>query len=373
MYVQDLSVTNYRNITRGRLALQPGTTVLVGSNGQGKTNALESIEYAATLRSHRVASDAALVKSGEVRAHISALFRSGNRRSAVDVTIESSGSNRVLLNGQVARRRMIAGQFPVIVFSPRDLALVAGEPAERRDFLDGLLIQLKPSFSDSVANYARVLKQRNALLKSARIHASSIDTLHTLDDWDDQLVQFGLVVMRRRAELVQSLSEHVAVAYRDIAQTGEAVAVAMDTTVAMREDIAEAEGIFRETLRSARAEDLDRGVTTVGPHRDDLSLRLSELTARGHASHGESWSLALSLRLAAARLVQEISRVGDPIVMLDDVFAELDRDRRDRLGTLVADFEQTVITAAVAEELPSLDGVRMISVRGGEIGGSTAE
>lgn len=373
MYLQELTLSNYRNITRAELAIGRGITVFVGPNGQGKTNLLESVVFAATLQSHRVSSDVALVRSGAASANILSTFRTGERRSVVDVTINTEGSNRVVLNGNPVKRRSIVGQFPIVLFSPQDLALVTGDPSERRQFLDELATQLRPAFVDPLTNYERILRQRNSLLKSARARAASVSSLNTLDDWDEQLAHFGAIIMHRRAELVDALRGHVREAYEDIAGTGEGVDVTITNTVDLGPDHAVTAETFRSALQTQRSHEIERGMTLVGPHRDELVLSLAGLVAKSHASHGESWSFALALRLSAARLIRQVSRVGDPIVMLDDVFAELDRPRRARLGGIVAEYEQVIITAAVEEELPDLVDVRRIQVKNGVIGGGLDE
>lgn len=368
MYLQDLRLENFRNIHAASIQLGQGVTVFVGPNGQGKTNLLESIVYAATLESHRVSSDAALVKVGHEQARVEATFRTGARRSVVDITIMSTGANRVELNGNTARRRHIAGQFPLVMFSPSDLGLVSGDPGERRGFLNELILQLRPGFIDPLTSYERILKQRNSLLKSARSTGAAKSGLATLDDWDEQLATYGAMLMHRRAETVDALQPHVSAAYQAIASTDDPVEIALDTTVAIRPTSEETAVDFVQKLREGRDQDLERGITLIGPHRDELVLRLDGLVVRHHASHGESWSYALSLRLASARLVREQSRVGDPIVILDDVFAELDRPRRAKLAELVSEFEQVLISAAVEEELPAMDRDRRIRVRQGVIG-----
>lgn len=369
MYLQELEVTDYRNIETARIGLTAGTTIFVGTNGQGKTNLLESMVYAARLSSHRVSSDAALVRSGRERAELSATFRFGRRRSVVEVTIPRSGANLIRLNGSAARRRTVIGQFPVALFAPGDLALVTGDPSERRDFLNEVGVELRPSFADVLTQYERVLRQRNSLLRSARSVGHGKAKLATLVDWDEQLAHFGAQIIHRRTETVGAMAPLIAAAYQDIAASGEVVGIDVDSSVAPSADQAETAARFLAALEEQRANEIDRGLTLVGPHRDDLALSLSGLAARSHASHGESWSLALALRLGSARLLRQVSRVGDPILLLDDVFAELDKPRRLRLAGSIGDFEQVIITAAVEDELPPIDEARRVPVRAGVIGG----
>lgn len=365
MYVSRIEARDFRNFEDMRCELEPGITVLHGSNGQGKTNFLEAILYCATLSSHRATSDAVLVRRGTDEAIIRSTFRSGARRSDVDIRLASSGANTILLAGRQVRRAEIDGQFPIVVFSPEDLALVRGDPAVRRRLMTDLAIHRRPSLGAVFARYERVLRQRNTLLKSARAAGLRATGLDTLDVWDQQLADLSAVIEVDRRDLLHEIEPDVDARYRQLSGDESPVTLGVSSTGMNGNDIS-VDG-FLHALSQRRAEDLDRAQTSVGPHRDELLIAIGDLIARNHASHGESWSLALALRLAEIESVRRLSRIGDPIVMLDDVFAELDARRRGRLAQMVARYEQVIISAAVAEELPPLPTATMIAVQSGRI------
>jgi DNA replication and repair protein RecF len=400
MHVDHLGLVDYRSYTQVDVTLAPGVTVFVGPNGQGKTNLVEALGYAATLDSHRVATDAPLVRSGASRAVVRAGVVGDGRRMTVEVEITPGSANRARLNGAAATRpRDVIGVLRTVLFAPEDLALVKGDPGDRRRFIDDLLTLRTPRFAGTRADLDRVLKQRNALLKSMRAnvrarrgddHATS-----TLDVWDEQLAAIGAELLHARAVLIDALTPRVAEAYAQLAPdsgaatlgyraswagtsgpdaTDPAVA-ATDTTdttagavhalsgVPDREDL---EHQLRSALSAARANEVERGTTLVGPQRDDLVLILGDLPAKGYASHGESWSFALALRLASYTLLRNDDRAGgEPVLILDDVFAELDASRRARLAEAVVGAEQVLITAAVAQDVPAvLSGARFDVRRG---------
>ena len=369
MHVARLSLTDYRNYARAELDLAPGATVLVGRNGQGKTNLVEAIGYLATLGSHRVAGDQALIRAGADAAIVRALLAYGDRELLVELQLNRQGANRAQLNRSPVKTRELPRYAHSVLFAPEDLAIVRGEPSVRRRLLDELLIQRTPRLAGVMADYERVLRQRNSLLKSARARGLSADKLTTLDIWDERLIALGSELIDQRLALVAELVDPLAAAYRSIVDADHAPGLRPVLSIdgADPDDEAEPAGAaaaahdlahgdtrsrFTEALRRLRPKELERGVTLVGPHRDDVLLLLNGLPAKGYASHGESWSFALALRLASAELLRRDSSTGDPVLVLDDVFAELDRLRRERLAVAIAGFEQVLVTAAVLEDVP---------------------
>ena len=381
MIVERLSLTDFRNYARAELELSSGPTVLVGSNGQGKTNLAEAVGYLATAGSHRVSSDAPLVRDGSDFAIVRATLAHGERRLNVDVQINRQGSNRAQVNGTGIRTGELGRYAHVVLFAPEDLQIVRGDPGARRRFADQLLVQRYPRLSAKLADYDRVLKQRGALLKSARARRLDAEALPTLDVWDDKLVALGVEIIRAREALVRDLAGPIADAYASIAGADHAPDARWVLSVdgADPDDDEGRAGVtetgdlferFRAALRERRASELERGVNLVGPHRDDLLLSLRGLPARGYASHGESWSLALALRIASAHLLRADSQLGDPIVILDDVFAELDAGRRARLADIVGEFEQVIVTAAVEQDVPAALRVGTVRVEAGTLSGT---
>lgn len=373
MYVRHLSVADFRSWPAADLALEAGPTVLVGANGQGKTNLIEALGYLATLRSHRVANDAPLIRAGAERAVTRAAVVADDRELRVEVEIVAGRANRAKLNGApVPRPRDILGALRIVLFAPEDLAIVRGDPSERRSFLDDLVVARSPRFAAVRADYERVLKQRAALLKSAggRRAQRSSDDLPTLDVWDGHLVTHGAALMQARLAAVRSLRPHAVAAYAQVAPTAVAFVLRYSSALAASlpeltdpdatPDLSAIETALREELVKARSAELDRGVNLVGPHRDDLDLALGDLPLRGYASHGEGWSAALSLRLGSYELLRgDALPGGDPVLLLDDVFAELDADRREQLAVAAARAEQAIVTAAVPSDVPAaLAGVR---------------
>lgn len=392
MYVAHLSLTDFRSYPQVELPLEPGITALVGPNGQGKTNLVEAVGYVATLGSHRVPSDAALVRQGASRAVVRARVvrddeRGESRATLVELEVTPGRSNRARINGAApTRARDVLGILRTVLFAPEDLALVKGDPDGRRRFLDELLVQRTPRVAATLADYDRVLRQRSALLKSAgaavRGSRGGAD-LRTLDVWDAKLAQTGAQIVVARRRLVAELAPHVAKAYAQVsAGQGEAVIThraSLDEHLEQADDGAPAsvelvEAQLLEAMGRLRTKEIERGVSLVGPHRDDLVLTLGGLPAKGYASHGESWSYALALRLASYALLTDggddalgWGHDGEPVLILDDVFAELDARRRDRLAELVAPARQVLITAAVADDVPEpLAGAR-VDVMGGEV------
>ncbi len=375
--------------------LTPGVTTLSGPNGEGKTNLAEAIGYVATLGSHRVATDGPLVRQGADRAILRAAVTSARGNALVEIEVNPGRANRVRLNrAPLPRPREILGVLRTVLFAPEDLALVKGDPGERRRFLDDLLVATAPRYAAVRTDYERVVRQRTALLKSAAARMArgrpgpAAATLPeamaaTLEAWDDQLARAGAELLTARLSLVRTLRPHIAAAYAAVSGDGGPAGVTYRSSVplaaldgAARHDGAlghdgivekstDIEVAMREALQQARPQELERGVCLIGPHRDELELRVGDLPARGYASHGESWSLALALRLAAYELLRTDG--DDPVLILDDVFAELDTGRRDRLAALVGGAEQVVVTAAVPADVPAgLTGARY-DVAGGKI------
>ncbi len=388
MIVAALALTDFRNYESAEVEFGPGPNLVVGSNGQGKTNLVESLGYLSTLGSHRVSSEQAMIRQGSDAAVIRARLRHDEREILLEVQLNRVGANRAMLNRAEIKTRELPRYASTVLFAPEDLALVRGEPAGRRRFLDELLVLRAPRMSAVMADYDRVLRQRNSLLKSARSSGVREGQLGTLEIWDERLIALGAELIEARGRLVAELQPEVSAAYVAVAGDDHHAALASRLTVlggdpdvedgsplsADALDPVEVTAKFRESLDRLRRSELDRGVTLVGPHRDDLVLELNGMPARGYASHGESWSFALSLKLASAAVLRRESAAGDPILILDDVFAELDESRRTRLAAAVADFEQVLVTAAVRGDVPEQLARRTIGIEGGRIvsGGSTS-
>ena len=378
MFARHLSLLDYRSWPSAEVPLQPGVNVLIGRNGTGKTNLVEALGYLATLSSHRVATDAPLIRRGAERAVVRAAVVSDDRELLLEIEINNGRANRARINrAPLTRARDLLGVLRTVLFAPEDLTLVRGDPAERRRFTDDVLIMRAPRMAGARADYDRVLKQRNALLKTAGLARRGGGELATLDVWDEHLATAGAELVHARLALIAELRPHVAAAYADLAGVGDAVGLVYRGTVPIPDsdqEPADATGVtpepvatpgieaLRESMLAelirVRQSELDRGISLVGPHRDDLELVLGRGPAKGYASHGESWSFALALRLGSFALLR--SDGVDPILVLDDVFAELDTTRRDRLAALLADAEQVVLTAAVHGDVPeALGGVRL--------------
>jgi DNA replication and repair protein RecF len=389
MIVTHLSLTDFRNYETAEVELVAGANLFVGSNGQGKTNLVESLGYLSTLGSHRVSVDHAMIRQGQESAIVRARLESGERQLLVEVQINRGSANRAQVNRSVIKTRELPRYFSSVLFAPEDLALVRGEPSGRRRFLDELLVLRSPRLAAVISDYERVLRQRSTLLKSARSSGLKETQLGTLEIWDDRLVSLGTEIMDARSALVSELQPEVAAGYVSVAGEDHRASLAIHFSMyagpgddetsdlmpsALRRDRVAADELadsFRAALARLRRSELDRGVTLVGPHRDDLVLELNGLPAKGYASHGESWSFALALKLASAALLRRESATGDPVVMLDDVFAELDESRRARLAAAVADFEQVLITAAVFDDVPDqLTGNTVRISRGTIVDGS---
>lgn len=391
MHLSRLSLTDFRSYAEADVPLGPGITTFTGFNGQGKTNLLEAAAYLATFGSHRVATDAPLIRQGADRAILRAVVVSAGRDSLLEIEINAGRANRVRLNrAPVPRPREVLGVLRCVLFAPEDIAVVKGDPDQRRRYLDDLLVAMRPRYAGIRADYDRVLRQRTALLKSAK--ARGAVPPGALEVWDDQLVTAGAQLTAGRLRLVRELRDLIASSYSAVSGTERDTDLRYRMSASRGDtptvggappdsppktwrpensvlgglaggepepepDTEKLAGTLREALALRRRAELERAVCLVGPHRDELELGIGGLPARGYASHGESWSLALALRLAAYQLL----RAGgdEPVLMLDDVFAELDSARRERLAELVADADQVLVTAAVPEDVPAgLSGAR---------------
>ena len=380
MHVTRLSLTDFRSYRSAEVSLGPGVTTFTGANGQGKTNLVEAAGYLATFASHRVATDAPLIRQGAERAILRGLIAAAGRESLVEIEINARRANRVRLNRAPAPRpREVIGVLRCVLFAPEDITIVKGDPDQRRRYLDDLLVSMRPRYAGIRADYERVLRQRTALLKSAK--ARGAVPPGALEVWDDHLVTTGAQLTAGRLGLVQEIRGLVAACYSAVSGTQRDTGLRYRMSAAASApgddsgdgasagagaggDAGEPDSdpqklaeILRQALEARRRAELERAMCLVGPHRDELELQIGGLPARGYASHGESWSLALALRLAGYQLLRASGE--DPVLMLDDVFAELDSGRRDRLAELVADAEQVLVTAAVPEDVPAgLAGAR---------------
>ncbi|MEV8213570.1 DNA replication/repair protein RecF [Leifsonia sp. NPDC077715] len=383
MRVTHLSLTDFRNYRTAEVPFAAGANLFVGRNGQGKTNLVESLGYLSTLGSHRVSSDQAMIRKDADAAIVRARIQHDGRELLVEVQLNRSSPNRAQVNRAAIKPRELPRYFSSVLFAPEDLALVRGEPGIRRRFLDQLLIQRNPRFSGVIADYERVLKQRNTLLKSARASRVREDQLGTLDIWDERLILLGSELMDARLDLVGRLSDPLVAAYRSVAGDDHHPRLLPQLTIfgAHVEDDDDSSGddavtgsagvatpdAFRRALAAVRRKELERGLTLVGPHRDDVLFELNGLPAKGYASHGESWSFALALKLASAELLRRESTTGDPVLILDDVFAELDQARRRMLATAVSGYEQVLITAAVYDDVPDELTAHTVRIEAGTI------
>jgi DNA replication and repair protein RecF len=389
--VSHLSLADFRNYTDAEVPFVEGPNLIVGRNGQGKTNLVEALGFLSTLGSHRVSSDKAMIRAGRDAAIIRARLQFNGREILAEVQINRTALNRAQVNRSVIKTRELPRYFSSVLFAPEDLSLVRGDPSGRRRFLDQLLVLRSPRISGVLADYDRVLKQRNTLLKSARASRVPASALSTLDIWDERLVNIGSQIIDERAELVRLLGDPLRAAYEAVAgeDHGPALVGSLSILGADEDAAAESNGVastgstpgagsapragsstadtFAAILASVRPKELERGLTLVGPHRDDVVFMLNSLPAKGYASHGESWSFALALKLASAQLLRRDSSSGDPVLILDDVFAELDQFRRARLATAVAGFEQVLITAAVLEDVPDSLAAHVITIQAGSV------
>ncbi|MGO1538859.1 MAG: DNA replication/repair protein RecF [Leucobacter sp.] len=371
MRVVHLSLTDFRNYRQAELPLLPGPNLIIGRNGQGKTNLVEAISYFATLRSHRVSTETALIRAHAGAAVARMRVEAVGREALLEVQLNRDSPNRAQLNRAGTRVRELTRWFSSVFFAPEDLSIARGDPSGRRRFLDEALVARNPLMAGVVADYERVVKQRTALLKSAKASGARSAVDSTLAVWDEQLVELGTQIMIARRQLVAELSVPLQDAYAALVEQDHSPALSLSESVdgafgssrVSRETFGSSrdgdvsretlQGGFHAALREVRSREIERAVTLIGPHRDDLILELNGLPVKGYASHGETWSFVLSLKVALANLLREQATTGDPVIILDDVFAELDTKRRNRLMASVGDFEQVIVTAAVEDDVPS--------------------
>ena len=411
MRVEHLSLTNFRNYAHAELPLGEGPQLLVGRNGQGKTNLAEAIAYFNALSSHRVTNDAPLIRAGEASAVVRMRVAVRQREATLELEFQRGKPKRAQVSGHPVKPRELLHWFTCVVFAPEDLAIARGEPSVRRSFLDDAIVTRSPAMIGVFRDYERVLKQRNSLLRSVHQGASREDVSDVLALWDEQLIGFGSRIMAERRSLLRDLMPHLRRAYTGLVEADHHPALALTETAsggseavvwqpggaasrgtstdaeALDRDGHGFENVSRETsgqtthalerdslttaftgsLDQTRDAEYERGVTLVGPHRDDLTLELNGLPVKGFASHGETWSFVLALRLAFAELLRAESQIGDPVIILDDVFAELDQRRRQQLMAAVGEFEQIVVTAAVPEDIPRSVAWNVAHISAGEI------
>ena len=357
MHLTRLRLTEYRNHEQTDITLVPGLNLFLGPNGQGKTNVVEAVNFLATGSSHRTHLTYALVKQHAVAAVINADFVSNDRKLNVDLRIEASGGNKARANGNPIRIRDLSRFVHVVLFAPEDLRLIRDDPEVRRHFLDDVIEVLSPRMIAVFSDFERVLKQRNSLLKSLKTTSRTQRDLGTLDLWNDKFLDLSADITVARQSAISALREPLSLAYGDVAgvqhKTNLRLGQKAENASSEDADRSATRLALEAALAQSQDADIERGQTHVGPHRDDVILELNGLPTKGYASHGETWSFALALRLAVAELIRH-GELGDPIVILDDVFAELDENRRRRLAEAAKSFEQVLVTAAVASDLPDL-------------------
>lgn len=363
MRVSHVALDDFRSYRHAVVEFAPGTTVLLGSNGQGKTNLVEAVSYLSAFSSHRVSAEQALVRlplSADEAQPGGAVVRvrlvtAGERETVIELEIVRGKANRAKVNRTQVRPREVLGLLKSVVFSPEDLQIVRGDPQVRRQFLDDLLIQQHPLIAQVKSDFDKVARQRAALMKSAQaqLRRGFTPDFSTVEVWDDTFAQLSAQLSLARVGLVDELRGPAAHAYEEIGGSPRKLDIeflASQGNCPVDGDVATIAGELKEILASSRMKEAERGVNLFGAHRDDLKLTLGGMPVKGYASHGETWSVALSLRLGAFEL---LSRDGDtPILILDDVFAELDSSRRAGLTRMITEAEQVLITAAVADDVP---------------------
>jgi len=364
VYLSHLSLTNYRSYEQAEIELKPGPNILIGANGVGKTNVAEAINYLAVQHSHRVSNDHPLVRIGETQALARGRVHRGEQAVSIEYEINPGKSNRVAINrGAPQAARQAYGIFKAVLFAPEDIELISGQPDIRRRFMDDLIVQMRPALGDARRDYDRVLRQRNALLKSGRKPGSWTDEHEsTLAVWNEHLARAAARLINGRLHALRLLAAPTSEVYAKLSNGNKPAGFAYQSTVPMASgqhaevpDEATLYTAIVEALEEAYRSERDRGITLIGPHRDDLVVTLGPAPAKGFASHGETWSLALALRLASYRVLAKDDPNPDarPVLILDDVFAELDAARRARLAEMTRDAEQLIITAAVSADIPS--------------------
>ncbi len=385
MRVVRLSLTDFRNYERAEVDFESGQNLILGLNGQGKTNLVESLGYLSVLCSHRVSNDGALIRQGTDSAVVRAVVAHEDREILIELQLNRNSANRAQINRSAARIRDVPQYFSSVLFAPEDLSLIRGGPANRRQFSDELLVAYWPRFSSVLADYDRVVRQRNSLLKSLRSAERASANRHVLDVWDERLISLGSQIIDARLILIRQLKTPLAEAYFAIVGHDHKPNISshlsidsgdpesMDDTGRPENEGKNIPAPNNPTESRIRSREIDRGVTLIGPHRDDCVFTLRGLPTKGYASHGESWSFVIALRLASAELLRASSQSGDPVLILDDVFAELDEVRRSRLASAIQDYEQVVVTAAVSEDVPLNSASRIVHIVGGTISGENDE
>lgn len=368
MRVNSLSLANYRNYDQLDIKLSPGVNLLIGKNGQGKTNLVEAIRYCSTLSSHR-SPNSALITANQPQASIGIELENDGKKLKLGIELNRDGANRQSLNGNIVKKSSeILGALTTVIFSPEDIDLIRRDPSTRRAFVNELGIQLRPSYYQTLQDYDRVLKQRNALLKSAR-GKSNID-LSTLELWDEKLVSLGVKIIQNREALIQNLLPRISAKYSQISKSQSEIQITQISSIDIdyqdlnEQDLTEQ---FEAAINNQRQEEIDRGLTLIGPQRDELQIQLNGLSAKEHSSQGEAWSLALSMKLASAELIADSSSIGKPVMILDDVFSVLDTSRRNALTEFVTGYEQVLITAAVEADVPLTSEATRFVIEDGQV------
>lgn len=377
MWVEHLSLVHFRNYEQADLNFVRGSNLLLGRNGQGKTNIAEAIAYFGSLSSHRVSQDSALIQRDQPSAIARMSVHRQNRSVLLELQLNREGPKRAQLNRNAVQPRELLGYFSSVVFAPEDLQIIRGEPSIRRRFVDELIAALNPATLALFADYERVVKQRTTLLKSLRLAkqpqgSSDGGSSSTLDIWNERLIELGVRIIEERQQLLAQLREPLARSYALLVDADHAPELSLRSRVIhpladVPRETQQIREAFTALVRAVSEEERERGMTLVGPHRDDIEFNLNGLPVKGFASHGESWSFVLALRLASAQLLENVSSVGSPVIILDDVFAELDQRRRDRLADAIRHFEQIIVTAAVEGDVPETLQVNTIRIENGRV------
>lgn len=379
MHIKHLNLINFRNYDSVDLKLEPGINLITGHNGAGKTSLVEAIVYASTLTAPRHGTYIPMIKMGQSQSIVRALARFAEKENLIEIELNRENKNKSRVNrSELSRPRDVVGYINTVCFTPDDARIVHDDPSDRRDFIDQLLIQFTPRLAGVFSDYERVLKQRNSLLKTSRNLPKDSPGLSTLEAWDESLVKLGSEIIHERIELVRNLNPHLVKCYKTISLDHRVASVSVVSSVIASdsdEDLVEVENLsrgeiedlFRQRLLMLRPKELERGLTLVGPQRDDLKLMLGDFPAKGFISYGEAWSFAISLKLASAILLREQARAGDPILILDDVFSSLDDSRLARLLDMVSDYEQVIITDAIRGAQPVFEIANRIHIDSGKV------
>ena len=391
MYVSNVELENFRNYRQLSICLSQGFTLIHGENGQGKTNLIEALVLVSHHESHRSSGLKDLIANNQQTARVGIGVIAGERKIFAGVELARHESNKYFLNrNKVSRAIDLAGALRVVAFSPEDLDIVRRDPSDRRRFLDQVLVQMSPKLASEKANYDRVLKQRNALLKSARFGGSEVTS--TMEIWNDQLIDAGTQLIWHRADLVSRLQPRLRSFYQNLSGRDQELSISLKSSIhgwvedqtdthnsasstespdlgyaARFQEPDQVRADFRSSLFAAHNRELERGITLVGPHRDELAINLDGGAAKTQASQGEAWSIALGLKLSVADIYRETSTTGDPVVVLDDVFSVLDAGRRARLMEYSAEYEQVLVTSASPETAPQAEWASVLRVDSGEV------